>query len=1681
MANQKLTASVIIETAKAQQQLKILNGEIRHVDAGLKGLGKTLRATQGDLNAAVASISKMVTASQQASKATIESSKAQSAANRLAQTDANKGAAIARKNATEQTAAARIATEAAKQREISERRTSNAALTTARTNAVNQASMSRATAEQERASRSSENYERRQRALRASQDAMGNSLSNQRYLFYDIGATYRTAALAAGALSAATTALAVSYEKDFAQVLRTSGLAMHDAGGQSEVLRKQIKDLGAEIPLSFGELSNIAMIGGQMDVPTEQLGKFTDTVAKFVATADGMNIDSATQMFGRLSSVFNTDKWGNIIDESFFDRIGSAISKTADNSVTSEKAITEMLNKMAALSKQAGLSVENTTALASALSSVGIQPYLASGSLTRYFRNLNNTIAGGGKPLDDYSKALGMTADEVKSLRATDPMALFTKLLTTMQGMDSIQQTQFLKKMGINGSQDPRFIQALAAQLPVLDKSMRNVNEAFADGSYLNASSAGIFDTTAAKLTRLVNTYKNLGDTIGRIGLDTFGPILGAIGNMTAGFASFVETTPGVAKALSLIATALGVLAAALAFKSLLAFASAGLLGLQHAAQSSTGSFVSMSASGRRLAETLLATRGASAALTASILGQTTGMAALRAAWGMSTAQIANGGEQMERAGSRAGRMGAGIANAGKSMLSMAGGPVGVLTMAIGGLITAFIMSRSSAQESADAITASFGESAAAGAEKLAKEIQGIGLDLWSYGGGPEHWGKTMEDAFNAVNVKVSDVSDAMMGGVETTKKYRDQMNELGAAARRDPERSGDADYYRMIATFLDKVIEKQEKDGRVKENLKGTTAELSTETDGLAGAFDATGEAIAGETDELDKLSGALNTAIAAVFGLTDAQGGLRASMSNLGEGLAKGTSFSSGDEQGSTNLSNLQAVLQAQAQVLDQNIKAGKIGAEQAAKEYASFVSGLMTDLVARGVNPTEIQGLAQQTVGAVQDTFYDAAASGGLTMQISAETMNAEQQVEGLVGYLNSTFSGQSYDAYLALQGGDAASQQAYYLMEYLMQVTGMDYTAVVNALTEPAGKEGQMVAQYLDQIINGGKFEAAIGADTSVGGNNVQTFATWAQGLLNQLQSNINTVASNAEALGGTGVDGQVTQADEQRMMRASQAKSNPLTDIITKGYKDVQAKAIPTYKSLGNAIDQGYKKGAAAAKQAAGGGSKAAKAAKDTGDAAKKAGEEARKAANTKEIEKLKRAWDEAEQAVAGYGGRVATGFGYVQTYATGVQEAKDNYYSLLNSEQERLDGINKSIKDLRSEAKKLKADLQVDKNKQANYTYLSQLAASYGDTERAKYYADEAKAQGEAVKEKKAQIKANESEAKSLEGGIGNLKKYSQAAIDNRNAVRQLEKAALDVAIAYANSGAGAKKVKEETIKWTGIAKDNAKQLGYTKKDVEGLTGTTKAYIEMLKKVPTSQQITITEKRISKLEAQNNTKSATDGAKKNISSVPGSKNTALKASADKTSLNNTKKALDALGGTRTMTVKAKQDANAKKMWKAMAAISLAQGNLPMYTKYMDMSKYAKGGMIQGFASGGKIPGKSPSNPSTDNLMGVVDNKTPIKVRSGEFIQSEPAVKYYGQDFMDKVNKMQLPKYWAGGSIGGGGKGNGNIASVVDLSAATIQAIARAAAPEIALYVDSQKLATSVNDGNAKLAQRGYTS
>jgi TP901 family phage tail tape measure protein len=126
------------------------------------------------------------------------------------------------------------------------------------------------------------------------------------------------------------------------------------------------------------------------------------------------------------------------------------------------------------------------------------------------------------------------------------------------------------------------------------------------------------------------------------------------------------------------------------------------------------------------------------------------------------------------------------------------------------------------------------------------------------------------------------------------------------------------------------------------------------------------------------------------------------------------------------------------------------------------------------------------------------------------------------------------------------------------------------------------------------------------------------------------------------------------------------------------------------------------------------------------------------------------------------------------------------------------------------------------------------------------------------------------------------------------------------------------------------------------------------------------------------------------------------------------------------------------------------------------------------GGVVGYASGGLIPGKSPQNPRVDNMLAAGPGGL-MAVRSGEFIQNQKAVQYYGLDFMNAINNMQIPRYASGGMIGtvsGGGS------SVVELSPSAVMQIMAIANRPVNLYSDDRQIASSANRGNMLLAMRG---
>ena len=111
-----------------------------------------------------------------------------------------------------------------------------------------------------------------------------------------------------------------------------------------------------------------------------------------------------------------------------------------------------------------------------------------------------------------------------------------------------------------------------------------------------------------------------------------------------------------------------------------------------------------------------------------------------------------------------------------------------------------------------------------------------------------------------------------------------------------------------------------------------------------------------------------------------------------------------------------------------------------------------------------------------------------------------------------------------------------------------------------------------------------------------------------------------------------------------------------------------------------------------------------------------------------------------------------------------------------------------------------------------------------------------------------------------------------------------------------------------------------------------------------------------------------------------------------------------------------------------------------------------------------FASGGLVRGSGTG--TSDSITANLSN--------GEFVQRQKAVQYYGLDFMNSINRLQMPRmsYNAGSQQGG----RNNI--MVELSPNAVMQLMAMSNRPINLYSDDRQIATSANNGNRLLAMRG---
>ncbi|ALY08391.1 tail length tape measure protein [Arthrobacter phage Amigo] len=1567
MANE-FEAKVEVDTSGAAKDLKNVDAAVEKLDTTLNSLDKTLNRFQGTL-------SKTTAALQSATRAQRDSDSA-----------ADKSAAATLKLAT------------------ARERDSRAALNAARTEAVSRREREATARANENAANSFQGVTGAIRgytgaAHEADQStlALSGSMSNTRYLLYDIGATYRAISAALLTIPVATTAVAASFEKDFAQVERTTVGTTANMGE----LKESLKDLTTEIPLSFTEISKIASLGAQLGIQAENLASFTETVAKFSA-ATGVSAEEAGAAFGRIGSAFK-------LNPEDYDKLGSAIAKVGVSSAATETEIIAITQQLAPLASLAGFSAQEVVGLSGALASMRIRPELARGAFQSTIFKITEAVENGGTKLQAYATIMGKTQDQVAKQFNSDPSGFFRDYIAGIgKAMENGQSfSSILDELGVKEKRERQFILAMANQYGFLGEQIDLANKAYAEGTFLDESSAKVFETFAANLQKLGNALANLGETLGAKSLGVLSNLVSVMKDGTVAITDFIQQNPALGQILSVLMGFGAVVGVFYAIRTAMAFVMAAMVGFQQVAgKAALQTTFSLKGIAAQAAVTALVTKGATSSMAADFVRMNGTLAA-------GNARMITGSDGVVTSIQK---QGGAIRGLGSAMLSFVGGPIGVLVGALSVLTLGYLEAEGAAKsmaqqiQSADTDDAKF-KIAAEGLSKITANFGNVGLAFDAYG-------KNVGEIAGELGIKFEDLVNISLKGkagaaeleqiVTRVAKSKGYLNEAAFLASSD----ADAAKLRFVTNEVSRLANQNEGLAKSAETADEAMKKVGVDSTGIK-KF---GDEAEGASSKIDVLTKNINDAAAAAFGIVNAGAAANDALYRLGQSLQESNDFSINSEGGRNNLENAQNAVTKYAMSLAQQRAADKITAEQMAADYAAYLEGLYSELIGRGVDPAQ----ATEFINQAKTIMQGAAQSGDpVTVPITADGSQAKQ----VAGETASTIQA-GLDAAAPSVPVDADTQQAQTnigdLAYYAALVIGSPFIAPVTADTQSGVENVNNFTGYAEDVISD-PFIAPVTADTTSGQNNLIQFANWARTLLNGIQIAIAAATGNLQNLSNQAAARRDVSAPEPLMAkRPAVVQSAPVS--IPAPVADSRPNAA--LRNLG----QGYDDAAA----------KAAKA----GNAGKKAGKDAADGIN------------DAAKAVNDYADRLKTGLTEAFDKQHGLQKATDDYYTALNSINKKRKEDLKSIQDLIDKQKELNNAREGDLVAARKAEIEAAISRKYGEGDRARDYEQQAEEARLAAAEKQKNIDTSREEQLELQNGMYALDGYSQAAIDNRNALRDLESKMVEMISAYAATGASQNQVAAYAANLTRTFGIQVTQMGYNQGSVNALIGTTQRYIDTIYRVPT---------RVHTDSSNDFGAGARDagGLTGAINAIPRSHNTTFTASAQQF--------FETVAQIGKKTSEAWDNIGKAKA----AAIGVEAG--PAFRKYT-------GGIVgPGYASGGLIPGTPPSDPTKDNLLARVDGKGLVQVRSREFIQPEPAVDYYGLPFMEAIRNMTLPRYNVGGPVGvpkSGGSAGQSGPMVVELTAENLRALAAMADKPVVLYADAAQLASTVNEGNDILASRG---
>lgn len=1443
------------------------------------------------------------------------------------------------------------------------------------------------------------------------------SIENVRYAARDTAVYYGSIAAALGRISTAAVQAGADQERSFADVNRTA----QGTVSQLNELRSAYTDLSTKTVTPFKDLAKIGTLGAQMNIPTRELEDFTGAVAKF-STVTGMDVEAATTAFGRFGQMLGGLQESAKGKADGYAVLANQIADLGAKSVATEPEIANMAVSIAAQGKSAGLTQNEILALSSTLASLAIPKEWARGSLQRIFNTINAAAAEGSDSMHTYARALGVTDDQFQKMWRDNPNKVLQGVLQSVADIgDKVERAQAIKDLGFKNVRDVELISRMSQNLGLYVDQLKEAEAASKGTTFIDESMGIIMDTLTAKVQAFQNALQNAGASMNSGFLVPMKFLLTVATGVINAFAKLPAPIQAFVGALVAIGTARAAITAV----------KAGL--------------VSMSASYLQMKNRL---------------AQATGESKL--SWGVvlqAVRQAQNATEQYNvAAGANAST--ANAAAAANMKLAAADNAVAV---AAGKAAAA-----KGAQNAAQAAAA--GASAAATGTKIAtgagqaigalSKLSSIGSGIMSMFGGP--WGIAISagialastavtyfaDSFQEASAKADSFKESVGGSSAILKALAEDTKEVGNGTQSgfvelnaSIQQNGEAlkSNGKALGYYIDKSGQVVQATREQAQSMGYSTLKIGEHTQALIQDAIQGSEAFKGMSKNTKQALVDLGFSYAKYIKLattSESEGGGKAAADAYIQGYIDQIEARKGEA--------VKAVNDAE-------------GAGKFARPGGAYAAAGQRSSAARPYNEQiealkELQSNTEGVGGAMRDALNDALLFGQGVGEAGDEAEKTAFQVgdakgqfkdmaEAIRSVLDEMFS--STDAAAAL---DASLQQVYESMQEhgtSMDPNSPDGQANIQAISdyfekmgnaaaagiEEMGLTGEEAYRYAQQSIQDtidylsaqgfdmSQFEAqrdtmaAIIAQPYQSGE-VDHSATDAS--LNQMVSNAAQAVSQAQ--GFLGKVQAIWQSIQSYMNQIGGTKSKTGKGSYNPGQKSKIR--MPTFanRNGGKSAFSGANFRAKPERFSGGRGGHGGHGSRGDRSPSSRARKETKTAAEIFEdfLSRLKSALDKALSSWW----RSTT--------------AQDNYHKGLNSLRKDVEGTTKKITDLRKENERLASDMRKNEQELHDAEYFHAVAVKYGDEERARSTQTDIDEAKQKINEGQTKIADNDKEIATLQAGQFALKGYTEAAIANREALRSLQSQMIGLIEAYAAAGHSTQEIEAYTQSLKRQFIDQVTQLGYNQGEVSELAGAFDSLTGTIGKVPRDVQESVTD---------NGTVGSTQDAIDSIHADP----VTVPVRPDRT----------------TITVQLKPQ------WDATWWTPTTPG--PWRSGYVFPKKYL-GGLISptdlavtpGFAGGGLLPGRPPANPSADNLM-ATDGHGMFRVRSGEFVISQPAVDFYGKDFMQALNTKQVPVS-AGGVYQVGGS-----AELVTINPAQFNELVRAVSTTVAL--DGHAISRSIDNNN----------